>query len=151
MKVTQKRKRSDSTEAHVKAMQAAAAAVLPIPVGVTLRDQDAPFWLAVTQARPRETWTDVDLTHAATLARTLADIEQMQAHIDKFGYLSGDDVNPAVAVLEKLSRRAMSLSRMLHVHALATVGRAGDAVGLAALEREAREQDDDDLIPKAVA
>ena len=115
---------------------------------MTLRDCDGPFWLAVTQARPRVTWTDIDLTHAATLARTLADIEQMQAHIDKFGYLSGDDVNPAVTVLEKLSRRAMSLSRMLHVHALATVGRSGDAAGLAGMERAARAQDDDDLIPK---
>lgn len=149
--MTPKRKRSDSTEAHVKAMQAAAAGVLPVPVGVTLREQDGPFWLAITQARPRETWTDVDLTHAATLARTMADMEAMQALLDKFGIVSGEYVNPAFGVLEKLSRRAMSLSRMIHVHTLATVGRSGDAAGLAALERKARAQDDDDLIPKGAA
>lgn len=147
MKVTPKRKRSDSTEAHVKAMQAAAAGVLPVPPGVTLRECDEVFWLAVTQARPRETWTDVDLMHAANLARTMADMEAMQRHLDQFGLVSGDDVNPAFNVLEKLTRRAMGLSRMLHVHALATVGRSGDAAGLAAMERKAREQEADDLIP----
>ena len=128
-------------------MQAAASDVIAAPAGVVLRDCDAPFWKAVTEARPRATWTDVDLAHAATLARTLADIEKLQGHIDKNGYTFGDSVNPAFKVLETLSRRAMALSRMIHVHTLATVGRSGDAAGLAEMERQARTQEHDDLIP----
>ena len=142
-----KRVRANSTEAHVQAIQAAAAGVLPVPEGVSLRECDSPFWLAITQARPRSTWTDVDLRHAATLARTMADIETMQAKLDTEGYTFGDAVNPAFKVMETLSRRAVAMSRMLHIHALATVGRSGDAAGLAALEREARGHDIDDLIP----
>lgn len=149
MKVTPKRKRSDSTMAQVEAMQAAAAPVLPAPLGVKLRKVDLPFWQAITEARARDTWTAIDLTHAATLARTLADMETLQAQIDETGYTFGDSVNPAFGVLEKLTRRAMAMSRMLHVHALATVGRSGDAAGAAELERKAREAaaKDDDLIP----
>lgn len=149
MKVTPKRKRSDSTKAKAEALRAAAAPLLPAPLGVTLRKQDMPFWQAITEARPRDTWTAIDLTHAATLARTLADMETLQAQIDEAGYTFGDSVNPAFAVHEKLSRRAMSLSRMLHVHALATVGRSGDASKAAELERQARQAagQDDDLIP----
>lgn len=147
MKVAPKRKRSDSTKAKTEALRAAAAPLMPAPLGVLLRKQDAPFWKAITEARPRETWTAIDLTHAATLARTLADMETLQAQIDEAGYTFGDAVNPAFAVHEKLSRRAMSLSRMIHVHTLATVGRSGDAAGLAELERQARAQADDDLIP----
>ena len=149
MKMTAKRTRKDSTKTQTEAIQAAVADVLPVPAGVTLRQTDAPFWRAVTEARPRGTWTDIDLTHAATLARTLADMETLQAQIDGAGYTFGDSVNPAFKVLETLSRRAMSLSRMLHVHALATVGRSGDAAGLAEMERQAREAaaQDDGLIP----
>lgn len=152
MKVTPKRKRSDSTQAQVEAMQAAAAPVLSPPAGVTLRKVDAPFWKSITEARARSTWTDIDLQHAATLARTLADVEKMQALIDEHGYFIAAEVNPAFVVLEKLSRRAMALSRMLHVHALATVGRSADSANAAELEREARETAarDDGLIPVRV-
>lgn len=144
------RKRSDSTEARVKAMQAAAAAQICAPQGVNLRSCDKPFWKAITEARPRDTWTDVDLCHAANLARTMADIELLQISVDEDGLILENKINPAAELLEKLSRRAVSLSRMLHVHTLATVGRSGDAAGLAALERDARAQhhEDDGLIPK---
>ena len=149
MKLTAKRTRKDSTKTQAEAIQAAAADVLPVPAGVTLRQTDAPFWRAVTEARPRGTWTDIDLTHAATLARTLADMEVLQGEIYKHGYTFGDSVNPAFKVVEALSRRAMALSRMLHVHALATVGRSGDAARLAEMERQARgaAAQDDGLIP----
>lgn len=149
MKMTAKRARKDSTKTQTEAIQAAVADVLPVPQGVTLRKIDAPFWKAITEARPRSTWTDIDLTHAATLARTMADMEVLQGEIYKAGYTFGDSVNPAFKVLETLSRRAIALSRMIHVHTLATVGRSGDAAGLAELERQAREAaaQDDGLIP----
>lgn len=144
------RKRSDSTQARVEAMKAAADAQIGAPQGVSLRPCDQSFWKAITEARPRSTWTGVDLFHAANLARTMADIELLQSAVDSDGLIVENKINPAAELLEKLSRRAMSLSRMIHVHTLATVGRSGDAAGLAALERDARAQhhEDDGLIPK---
>ena len=147
MKVTPKRQRSDSTAAAIQAAQSAASGLIAPPEGVSLRLQDQPFWEAITQARPRATWTDVDLMHAASLARTMADIELLQDKLNKEGYTHGDSIYPAFGVIEKLTRRALALSRQLHVHALATVGRSGDAAGLAELERQARGQELDDLIP----
>lgn len=99
-------------------------------------------------ARPRDTWNPVDLTHAANLARTQADIERLQAQLDEQGYLTEKGrENPLSKVVETLSRRAVMLSRMLHVHAEATVGRARESAKAMALERQAREDGDDDLIP----
>eukprot|EP01035_Chromulina_nebulosa_P031537 gene31537-biopygen20260 len=79
MKVTPRRKRSDSAAAAIAATQAAALGPLEPPAHVTLRPGDRPFWNAIMLARARDTWTEVDLTTAATLARTQADIEDLHA------------------------------------------------------------------------
>ena len=147
MKVTPKRKRSDSAAAAVAAAQAAAMGPLEPPAHVTLRPIDRPFWKAIMEARARDTWTEVDLVTAATLARTQADIEQLYGQLDAAGYMLGEKAHPLVAVVETLSRRAVALKRVLHVHAEATVGKSEDAAKVLELERNAREQDDDDLIP----
>lgn len=137
MKVTPPRNRCNSEQAKVQAMQAAQADMIPIPPVVTMDAEDEPFWRAVTEARPRSTWTTVDLILAATLARCMRDLEQ---------FYSGElEMTPSE--LDKLTRRTMAMARQLHVHALATVGRSGDAAGLAELERQARGQELDDLIP----
>ena len=85
---------------------------------------------------------------AAQLARAQADIEALQSLVDSEGYIVEGKINPAAQMLETLSKRTVALSRVLQVHALATVGRSADAVGAAKLEREARQQADDDLIPR---
>ena len=72
MKVTPRRKRSDSAAAAVAAAQAVALGPIPPPAHVALRDGDRPFWDAIVTARPRDTWTDIDLTTAANLATTAA-------------------------------------------------------------------------------
>lgn len=97
-------------------------------------------------ARARDTWTDTDLTTAANLARTQADIEHLQARLDAEGYVIGGKVSPVATLIETLSRRAVALSRVLHVHAQATVGRSEDAGNALANERQARAEHDD-LIP----
>ena len=53
-------------------------------------------------------------------------------------------------LLETLTRRAVSLSRVLHVHAEATVGRSRDAGNALSNERQASLplDDEDDLIPR---
>ena len=132
--------RSDSATAAVQAAQNAAQGPLEPPAHIPLPDAARPFWAALVRNRPRHKWNEADLGNAAILA-----ITQMQVH-DLIG-----DVEQA-ALVDKLTRRIVSLSRMLHVHPEATEGRAQDAGNKLALEREA-EADHDPLIPtlRAVA
>ncbi len=132
--------RSDSATAAVQAAQNAAQGPLEPPAHVTLPDDARPFWDALVRNRPRHKWNEADLGNAAILAVT-----QMQVH----GLIG--DVDQA-ALVDKLTRRIVSLSRLLHVHPEATQGRAQDQGNKLALEREAEEQHDP-LIPtlRAVA
>jgi Txe/YoeB family toxin of Txe-Axe toxin-antitoxin module len=146
MKVTARRKRSDSATAAVAAMQAVALGPLAPPAHVALRPGDRPFWDAIVTARARDTWTDTDLVTAANLARTQADIEHLQARLDTEGYVIDGKANPLAKLVETLSRRTVALSRVLHVHAQATVGRSEDASKALGNERQAAAEHDD-LIP----
>ena len=105
------------------------------------------FWDSIMLARVRDTWTQIDLTTAANLARCQADIEKLQADLDAAGYLVEGKANPLCAILDTLTRRAVALSRALHVHAEATVGKSQDAAKGLKVEAAARVYDDDDLIP----
>lgn len=133
MKLTPKRKRADTTTAAVKAHQNATQAPIEPPAYCVLPDKARPFWDAIVTSRPRDTWNDADLIQAVNLARTLAYIELMTPGSDEHA---------------KLTRLAMALARAVAVHPTATVGRAADMVGAATAEREARQQADDDLIPR---
>lgn len=126
--------RSDSATAAVQAAQNAAAAPLEPPGHVTLPVEARPFWDALMRNRPRDKWNDADLATAAVLA-----VSQMQANA-----LMAD--MEQVAVVDKLSRRITSLSRLLHVHPEATQGRAQDQGNKLINEREA-EQQHNRLIP----
>ncbi len=146
MKTTPKRNRSDSAAAAVRAAQAAALGPLDPPEHVALRDGDRPFWNAIITSRARDTWTLIDLCTAGNLARTQADIERLQAELDVAGYVVDEKPNPLAALIETLTRRSVALSRALHVHAQATVGRSADASKGLALEKAAAAAHDD-LIP----
>lgn len=148
MKMTPRRKRSDSAAAAVAATQAAALGPLAPPKHIKLRRGDRPFWNGIVSARPRDTWTESDLVMAASLARCQADIEALQRQIDADGFLIDGKPHPCAEMLEKATRRAMALGRAIAVNTVATVGRSADIAKGAALEREAREADDDDLIPR---
>lgn len=142
-----RRKRADSNAAAVAAAQAAALGAVQPPAHVKLRTCDRPFWDAIVQARARDTWTEVDLAHAATMARAQADVERLQAEIDAEGDVIEGKANPKHKLLETITRRVVALARMLHVHAEATQGRSRDAGNALALERQARAEQHDDLIP----
>lgn len=144
MKTTARRPRSDSSKAAVQAAQNAALGPLEPPAYVTLRPQDKPFWEAIMKARARHTWDDADLVTAATLARAQADILMLQAQVDAEGYVVDGKINPAAQMIETLAKRVTSLSRLLHTHAEAKLGRARDNGKTLALEKEAQ---DDPLIP----
>jgi hypothetical protein len=139
-------RRSDSAAAAVQAAQNAAQGPRePLP-HAPVPDAAMPFWLAIMRNRPRDRWNDLDLTMAANLARTLADIERLQAELNTAGYVLGDKVNPRHRLIETLTKRVSALSRLLHVHVEATVGRAQNAGNAMEQERKARAEHDD-LIP----
>ena len=133
MKLTPKRKRSDSAAAAIAATQAAALPPLSPPAHVLVPDGARPFWDAIVQARPRDTWNPVDMASAANLARVQFALEAAPVGSDEHA---------------KLTRLSLALARSLSVHTTATVGRAANMVGAATAEREARQDDGDDLIPR---
>lgn len=146
MKTTDKRARTDTAKAAIRATQNAAKPPIEPPACINLRPADRPFWDRIVSSKARDNWTEVDLVTAGHLARAQSDIELLQSQIDRDGYVIEGKVNPAAQMLETLSKRAIALTRVLQVHALATVGRSADTVNAAKLEREAA-QFDDDLIP----
>ena len=133
MKLTPKRKRSDSTAAAIAATQAAALGPLEPPEHVRVPAAARPFWDAIVQARPRDTWNPVDMASAANLARVQCALEAS---------LIGSDEHM------KLTRLALALTRAIAVNTVATVGRSADIAKGAELERSARQDDGDDLIPR---
>lgn len=146
-----RRTRSDSAKAAVQASQAAALGPLQPPAHVTLPDAAVPFWNAIMLNRPRDRWNDADLAIAAVMARDQAAVERLQAEIVIEGDMVDDKVNPKHKLVETLARRVVANARALHVHAEATTGRSQNQGKALELEQAARQQADDDLIPRLVA
>ena len=147
MKTTPRRPRSDSAKAAVAAAQAAALGPLPPPTFVRVSKTAKPFYDAIVKARPRDTWTDADLILAGNLARTYADIEQLQDAIERDGLLVEGRPNPACDLLDKMTRRALATGRQLKVDTITTVGKSETLPKAPALERDAPHRLDDVLIP----
>lgn len=137
----------------VEAMQSAMSGPVKPPAHIHLRDEDWPFWNAIISARAASTWNDADLAHAANLARCQADIDRIVAEISVEGDIVVNAkgtpvVNPKHSLMETLSRRAVALSRVVHVHAEATKGRSRDAGDKLKGEQGARDSaPEDSLIP----
>ena len=134
--------RSDSAAGKESALKAATEKPLVPPKHIKLRPGDRPFWVAITRARARETWNPVDLAKAANLARTQADIERISQEVEEEGDIVVNTkgtqiVNPKHNLLETLTRREAMLSRIIHVHAEATVGKSEDAAKKLKAEQEA--------------
>jgi len=133
--------------AAIRAAQAVALGPLPPPDHVCLRVGDLPYWNCIVTARARDTWTNIDLTTAANLARSQADIERLQKELDSQGYITTEGkINPLAILIETLTKRVVSLARALHVHAVATAGASEDASKALANERKAA-MPGSDLIP----
>lgn len=128
----QRRPRSDSAKAALQAHQNAASAPIEPPEYVALPEPCKPFWDAIVTSRPRDAWTPNDLINAANLARTQYALQSAEVGGDEHA---------------KLTRLSMALARACFVHPGAT-GRAEDQINAAMLEREARSQAHDDLIPR---
>lgn len=138
------KKRADhnSTLGEQESFSNAMAKIEP-PAHVLLRDCDWPFWYAITAVRASNSWNDTDLAKAANLARCQSDIERLAQEIEAEGDIIKNDrgtpiVNPKHTLLETLSRREVAISRVLHVHAEATIGRSRDSGNRSVAQQEKR-------------
>lgn len=86
-------------------------------------------------ARLPQQWARVDLMHAGNLARCLAAIDSNEAALAREGDMIGRGadkrVNPRHALVETLNRRAIALTRVLQLHAVATIGEKSEGAGAA--------------------
>ncbi len=140
-------RRSDSNDAAVVASQNAALGPLDPPGHIEFPESARPYWLAIMRNRPRDRWNDLDLENAAELAMLHDDMARLRRKIRVAGdILENGAPNPAHRLLDTAGRRAIALSRMLHVHPEATEGRSRDAGNALANERQA-EAEADPLIP----
>lgn len=151
-----KSQRVDTVQGALDAMSSALTDIQP-PAHVRLRPRDIPFWQSIVKARAAHLWTDSDLENAANLARAKSDIEKIQAELDKEGDVIINQrgtpiVNPKHQLMETLSRKCLALSRMLHVHAEATSGKAPKEQKKNAAAAQAAQVmsdlEDDDLIAR---
>lgn len=136
-KIEMRQIRSDSADAAVQAAQNAVAGPLKPPAHVKLPAKAKPFWAALMRNRPRHKWNTADLATAAMLARAQYDVERLQREIDAEGDVIDGKLNPKHALVDKLGRRVVTLSRLLHVHPEATQGRAREQGNALEAEREA--------------
>ncbi len=139
--------RAGSAEAAIAAMRGTDP--MP-PEHVKLRERDWPFWFDIVRVRAREEWTPMDLIHAANLARCLSDIEKLSQEMGEDGATLVNDrgtvvANPRHAILETLSRRSVTLTKTLHLHASALGVKPSDMEAKRRDEQVARETQADDF------
>ena len=134
-----RQRRSDSAAAAVKAAQNAALGPHSPPEYIDFPDSAMPYWLHIMEARARDRWLPIDLANAAELAMLYDDIARLRAVIRLEGDVLEGKPHPAHRLLDTAGRRAIALSRMLHVHPEATEGRSQDAAKSAQNDRKARE------------
>ncbi|RPI34002.1 MAG: TerS protein [Hyphomicrobiaceae bacterium] len=99
----------------------------------SLRASEKVFWDAIMIARLPQQWAQVDLLHAANLARCLADIDVNRAAALREGTMlkspAGPRINPRLQLIDTLNRRAVLLTRILQLQAVATIGAAQKHTG----------------------
>jgi hypothetical protein len=137
-----KRHRADSHETEGEMMRAQPPSP---PEHLEMPEYVMPHWWAVVRARDYSAWTETDLEHAANLACCLADTEQLRREIREEGNViqnaKGTPVaNPKHSLLEQMSRRAVALSKLIHVHAEATAGKSRDDAKRSETQRSAAEK-----------
>lgn len=125
------------------------------PAHISLPDYAVPAWDAIVRARDYTSWTAVDLEHCANLACCLADLEKLRHEVRREGDIIENArgtpiMNPKHTLIETLSRRSVALSRMLHVHAEATVGESRDHKKRNGMQADINGVDrDDELLARA--
>lgn len=146
--------RSDSQHIMTDIAKSAAVKIMP-PESCPLEKEEMPFWDSIIAARVN--WTNIDLMHAANLARCMHSIEKntklLRIEGDVLENARGTQImNPRFTVLEQLTRRSVALSGKLQIHAQATIGKPETNRKKNAVKNELSNAldafDDDDLIAR---
>lgn len=149
--------RADSAHVLSGIMQDALKDVNP-PEYCKVEEKHLPFWNAIIKVR--HSWNELDLIHAANLARTLYEIEYERGELEKEGSIimvgkhgNVPAENPRSRRIETLVRQSTNLSQKLQVHAQATLGNPRDNRKKNGAKKNALEvfddlEDDDDLIAR---
>lgn len=156
--MSNRKKRSDSTDVSIAAFKAATTNIDP-PSYLKIDEDARPFWDDIIATKSLNSWTPNDLIVAATLSRTYRDIEKYMNLVEKNTRLTktesgGIRVNAAHRVLVDLIPQAAAMARSIQVHARATQGESRDQSKTNLIYREARNSInyiDNDLIPRPVA
>lgn len=146
-----KRRRTDS---HVTEGEMARSTPPSPPEYIHIPEEAMPHWWAIVRAREYDAWTGPDLEMAANLACSLHDCERLRHELREEGDVIENKkgtpvVNPKHDLLEKITRRSVALSRMVHVHAEATSGKSRDDSKRSQKQREVSEatkEEDDGLL-----
>ena len=133
--------RSDSTTAIISAFARPAP---ELPECVTIRPIDQPFWDAAIKYR--DDWQPSELILLAHMVRAQGDESRYSKILDDEGAVLNGKINPLLAVIETLSRRVVTYTRTLQLHARATRGEARDVAKLASVTRI--KEGLNDLIPR---
>ena len=148
MMVQKKRMRSDSFSTEGEMMRASPPCP---PDHIEVPGEVMPHWWAVVCSREYNAWTNPDLEHAANLACCLYDCERLRRELRTESDFATDSegnvllrqgvsvINPKHTLLEQLTKRSVTLSRLIHVHAEATSGKARDEVARNKKQREMAE------------
>lgn len=134
MTAMQKR-RTGTVTADLKAFQSIAMGPIAPPATVHLGPGVRPIWDFIIAMRARDEWSFVDLHCAAHLARSMAAIERLSTELS--GDVQPNDVRHSL--IDRLSQRAVRLTRFLHLHASALNGRPRDALKARQAEQRARD------------
>jgi phage terminase small subunit len=119
-----RKKRADSTDEQVRAMQ---AGQIHPPSHVPLTDADMPFFANVIDEFARSEWTAHQLELAAMLSRIMCDLNEAQQALRDQGPTAKSDrgtpvVNPLVSIVKGYTGDILSMRRSLALHARARNG-----------------------------
>jgi hypothetical protein len=123
----------NSTQVLTEASRAAEIKVQP-PKMCQLTDKQREYFDQIVSTRAADLWQPNDLLMAVILARSYADLEQVYAEIettnDRIVYTkSSEDTSARHKVARDLETSIVRYSRILHIHPVATQGKAGESVG----------------------
>lgn len=149
MTKTARKLRTDSISEMTRIMSGAAREIAP-PSHVPLQEMDWPFWEDVVAECARADWTEHQLSLAAMLARTMANVEEDQRKLREEGTTIVREIKDGKGEVKKIvscsNARAraiqdgmsqiLALRRSLALHAKAKSGSNADA----AKQREANKK-----------
>lgn len=107
------------TDSIATEIEMATAEKPQMPAHVSLPQSAIPIWDSIIETREYNSWTKVDLDHAANLAFHLDSINKLR---DEIPNASKKERAGLYKMLDTLSGRAIALTRIIQVHAVATNG-----------------------------